>query len=274
MSLCFLLTAGQGTRLKPYTDHCAKPTIPLLNLPLAYYGFYLAVKGGFQNFLMNKHHLPEQIEDLATQLRPFARKVETIDETKALLGSGGALWNARDVLKNHDYFLVANGDEVLLPQDETILSELFHHCKTTQSLCTLLTCDHPELLKSLKPVWVNSKGMVKGFGMTAPKESLQPVHYTGYKVFSKKILDWLPEGESNIFYEVVTEAIKKGEHVSHLHLPKAIWFETGNPAAFATASEELQKNHITRMKERFEFFNIPMPSHFEAAQEVLKSLCQ
>ena len=69
MSLCFMLTAGQGTRLKPFTNKTPKPAIPFLNLPLAYYGFYLARKAGFQNFLMNKHHLPDFIEQLAQSLK-------------------------------------------------------------------------------------------------------------------------------------------------------------------------------------------------------------
>ncbi len=258
MSLCFLLAAGQGTRLRPFTEHKPKPTLPFLTMPLAHYGFYLARKGGFGHFLMNKHHLPEQIDVLAEELSPWASSVTTVDETSALLGSGGALWNARETLAQHDYFLVANGDEILFPEDDRILEDLVSQFKRSKSLCTLLTCDHPELLKSLKPVWVDRRGDVKAFGMERPNPDLKPVHYTGYKVFSKKILDWLPAGESNIFYDVLTRAIDRGETVSTHHMSSAHWHETGNFNSFLVAQREVVQHNWDALQKRRTFFRKPI----------------
>lgn len=263
MSLCFLLCAGQGTRLRPYTESRPKPRIPLLNLPLAHYGFYLAQKGGFNQFLLNKHHLPEQIDLLAKELSPFASEVSTVDETAKLLGSGGALWNARHLLEKQDYFLVANGDEVMIPKSDKVLSDLLEKFKSDSALCTLLTCDHPDLLSKLKAVWVNSDGCVQGFGMTAPRPQLNPVHYTGYKIFSRKIFDYLPEGESNIFYDVVVKAIVAGEKVTTHHLGLTPWFETGNFDSLLDASRHLALNHWEDLQKRRTFFNkTPFFKHF------------
>lgn len=256
MSLCYLLCAGEGTRLRPHTLKCPKPCIPFLNLPLAYYGFYLARKGGVTHFLMNKHHLPNQIDALASSLRPFADKVETIDETEKLLGSGGALWNARDILRKHDYFLVANSDEVMIPSNDGVIKQLFEKAKNENSLCALLTCDHPELLKTLKAVWTDDKGFAQGFGMDAPAPSLNPVHYTGYKVFSKKIFDWLPEGESNIFYEVLVKAIEAGEKVGSLHMGPTPWYETGNFDSLLNASRSVAKENWEVLNQRRTFFGL------------------
>ena len=256
MSLCYLLCAGEGTRLRPHTLQLPKPRIPFLTMPLGYYGFYLARKGGFQNFLMNKHHLPDHIETLASDLRKFADQVDTIDETQKLLGSGGALWNARDILSQHDYFMIANGDEVLIPQDDSVLKQLLEKAQQTEALCTLLTCDHPELLKTLKAVWVNQQGEVRGFGMDAPEPNLTPVHYPGYKVFSKRVFDWLPEGESNIFYEVLTEAIKQGEKIQTLHIGETTWHETGNFDSFVKASYQVATYNWEAVQERRKFFGL------------------
>ncbi len=254
MSLCFMLTAGRGTRLKPYTDTRAKPTLPLLNMPLAHYGFYLARQGGFEHFLMNKHHLPTQVEKLAQSLSDHCREIQTVDETAQLLGSGGALWNARDILHKHEFFMIANGDEVMIPRNERVLNHLVHRFQETGSLACLLTCDHPDLLKTLKPVWTTPDQTVVGFGMNKPPGDPRPKHYTGYKVFSRKILDWLPNGESNIFYEVLTEALHQGEDLFHLPIEDVAWFETGNPTSFFNASNALASHHWAAVQQRRRFF--------------------
>lgn len=255
LSLCFLLCAGKGTRLRPYTEKTPKPCLPFLDLPLAYYGFYLACLGGFDNFLLNKHYLPEQIEDLAKRLSGLANKIDVIDETAELLGSGGAIWNARDIIAKHDYFMIANGDEVLFPQNDNIIKKLTQQFQADSSLCTLLTCDHPELLKSLKPVWVNSQGQVRGFGMRKPDEEVRPVHYTGYKIFSHRILDFLPLGESNIFYDVLIKAIANGENITTLHLKNASWYETGTVESFLSASKIIAHKHALALERRKQFFS-------------------
>lgn len=244
MSCCFLLTAGQGSRLRPYTEKVIKPRLPFLNTPLAYFGLYLALEGGFKNFLLNKHHLPFQVDQLAKDILPLVDSVDISDESQALLGSGGALWKAKHFLSDHDSFLVANGDEVLIPPHSGVLQQLYEKHIQSGALCTLLTCDHPDLLKSLKPVWVDSSGHVKAFGMESPNSQWRPVHYTGYKVFSKRIFDYLPDGESNIFYETVTQAIAQGEKVSTLHLKQASWYETGNFDSFLDAQKQVMAKHL------------------------------
>ena len=225
---------------------------------------------GIENFLLNKHYLPEQIDDLAQTLKPFCQSIRVSDETEKLLGSGGALWKARGILRRHEFFIIANGDEVMIPKDPQILKKLVRHFKDTDSLCTLLTTDHQELLKSLKPVWTLN-GEVKAFGMEKPDSSFQPVHYTGYKVFSRKILDWLPDGESNIFYEVLVDAISQGQTVTHLHINNCPWFETGNPDSFLNAGTILGNQFLDQVNERRVFFNLE-PIRFEnnqTYQEVL-----
>jgi NDP-sugar pyrophosphorylase family protein len=255
LSLCFFLTAGLGTRLKPFTETLPKPCLPILNLPLLNYGIYLAKMSGFNDFLFNKHHLPDALEKQIQSLNTFANSIKTSDETNKILGSGGALWNAKKELSKHDFFLVANGDEILVPTKEDVLSKLVEKFKKDNALATLLTCDHPDLLKSLKPVWVNKDGFVQGFGMSPVNKESHPVHYTGYKVFSKRIFDYIPEGESNIFHDVVTAALAKGERISSLHLLDSSWYETGNFDSFLDASIELSEKHWEYILKVNKYFN-------------------
>ena len=218
------------------------------------YGFYLAKQAGFEDFLFNTHHLPQEIERYAEKLRPMAQTLNISSENNEILGSAGAIWKARDLLKNHDYFLVANGDEILIPTDPKVLKHLVSQFHNDNSLCTLLTCEHPELLKTLKAVWVDKNNHVQGFGMDKPRDDLKPVHYTGYKVFSKKILDLIPPGESNIFYDVLIKAIAQGSTVTIHHLENCHWYETGNFNSFMEAGQTIVQDHLGVLNEIQNFF--------------------
>ena len=285
MSLCFILTAGLGTRMEPFSKKLPKPCLPFINLPLMNYGFYLAKKAGFNHFLLNAHHLPEKLKIYAQKLQSHCSSIH-ISREDQLLGSGGALWKAREYLEKEDFFLVANGDSLIIPEDSQVLSRLVSQFHRDQGLCTLLTCDHPELLKSFKPVWADKQGNILGFGEKPPgtasgpisdihkinyklsaeetktpvsgihkKYGLKPLHYTGYKVFSRRIFDFLPEGPSHIFSDILAKAIASGEKVSHLHLSKAFWYETGNFQAFLKASREVSQRHWSWLKEVHSFYN-------------------
>ncbi len=280
LSLCFILAAGIGSRMEPFNKKLPKPCLPFINLPLMNYGFYLAKKAGFNHFLLNTHHLPEKLKFYAGKLQTHCSSVQ-ISREDQLLGSGGAFWKARKYLEKEDYFLVANGDSLLVPENDQIFSQLVGQFQRDQSLCTLLTCDHPELLRSLKPVWADKKRNIISFGEKFPetdriplsqmhsfKESggdlaadiykqygLKPLHYTGYKVFSRKIFDFLPEGPSHIFSDVLIKAIASGERVSHFHLPGAFWYETGNFHSFLEASREVSQKHWPWLVKVHSFYN-------------------
>ena len=155
------------------------------------------------------------------------------------------------------------------PKDENILARLVKKHTEQNNLCTLMTTDHPELLKTLKAVWVDEKGKVQGFGMKPPQPGLIPVHYTGYKVFSNSIFNWLPEGESNIFYEVLMEAIKKGEPVGTLHSRNEFWYETGNFQSYMHATNLVVSEKWDEVQKRRAFFDLSSLHKFNSNNSLL-----
>ncbi|MBY0314361.1 MAG: NDP-sugar synthase [Bdellovibrionales bacterium] len=223
-----ILTAGLGTRLAPYTHRKPKPAICMFGIPIVYYSLYLLKKINHYRVIANLHHLPHEIQALfkAQALKDFS--VEYSWEKEKILGSGGAIWNAKALLEVSDNFLVINGDEVMIPSQESILNSLQDHHLRTNSLATFLVTDHPDLLKTLKPIWVDREGFVLGFGETPPAgKDARPVHFTGYKIYNRRIFNYLPQGESHIFKDAVIPALRKGERVSTLK-DSCQWWETGN----------------------------------------------
>jgi len=221
------------------------------------FGYYLCKMAGIDDFAFNLHHLPQTVRSAVENDLPDLEKFHFMDETAKLLGSGGALWNAKDFLQSYPGFLIANGDEVLIPEDKQILKTFLHDFENTKPLAQLLVMDHPELLKTLKPVWINDKNEVIAFGMDRPTQPCRPVHYTGYKIFSKEIFNWLPEGESNIFYEVLTAAIAAGETVKVMEFKNLQWFETGTIPKYFEATEaclRMLSEEQDYLQDLFEFY--------------------
>ncbi|MDA9237930.1 nucleotidyltransferase family protein [Planktomarina sp.] len=86
----FIMAGGFGKRLKPLTDKCPKPMLPVGGTPL----LELIVKNlksqGFYNFFFSTHFLPEIIKDYFGDGSKWAVNIKYVHENKAL-GTGGAL---------------------------------------------------------------------------------------------------------------------------------------------------------------------------------------
>lgn len=236
-----LLAAGLGTRLRPYTNKVPKPCIPFWGLPIMYYSFFLLKKTACRQIAVNLHHLPEQVKDLCARKNLSDFDIRFSLEEEKPFGSGGALYYAQDLLQGAEHFFAINSDEVMVPSSPDVLNKLHAHHVRENALATLLVTDHPELLKTLKPVWVNKKGEVKAFGdKPGITEELRPVHYTGYKIFKHEILGKIPPGETNIFHEILKKEIAAGAKISTLH-DSCAWWETGNFPSLLAAMDDVMK---------------------------------
>lgn len=228
----FILTAGLGMRLRPFTNIKPKPCLPFMGLPLFSYPYSLLKQGGCQDFYFNLHYKAELVRQNISDSLPIGGRIDFFTEKPQILGSGGAIWNGQSHLQKHPHFFVANGDEFLLPGENGLIEDFYKYFLQRQPLGTLLVTDHPDLLTKLKPVWINEQNHVVGFGMDPPNSQCQPVHYTGFKIFSNKIYDYIPQGESNIFYDAVVNAINSGEIIDVYRSNELQWSETGNIKGF------------------------------------------
>lgn len=233
-----LLAAGQGTRLRPYTNDRPKPAVPFLTAPLAAYSLQLLETLKIEKLVVNTHHLGQQIEYLFKDLKPSCKKLIFSDEKEALLGSGGGIHQAYPELCGGGSFLVANADEVILPENPYIMSDFlkFHH--NHKGLATLMVMPHPEVGSKFGGVWTDEKNRVVLFSKTKPSTNLIGYHYLGVLILKDEIKKYFKSKieDENILYETLTEAISKGEEVFTFPI-QCQWFETGNPTDLLDATE-------------------------------------
>lgn len=232
-----ILCAGLGERLRPITSKLAKPAVPFLNIPMLAYPLFWLEQLGLKELLINTHYLPQTVEKAAREVCEWKYALDFLHESPEILGSGGAIWNARNRLYGAKNFIVANGDAVLLLDRKSALNDMLAYHQETRALATLLACPYPGVGTTMPGVWVNNLRDVVGFGKTAPTPNAQCLHYTGVAIFSGRILDMLPNGASNILYDVLLKEIAKGE-VVNVWNEAMKWFETGKPREYLAASYE------------------------------------
>ena len=105
-----ILAAGLGTRLRPLTDTCPKPMLPINGTPLLERIIMGLRAQGITDFVLNLHYLPDVIRSHFGDGSRLGVSIKYSDETGELLDTAGALKKMEPLL--HDDFLFMYGDQL------------------------------------------------------------------------------------------------------------------------------------------------------------------
>lgn len=101
------LAGGRGTRLGALTDHTPKPLLAVNGEPFLTTLIRKAARLGLEDVILLAGYLGERIRDHYAAHPVTGVRIRVLIEPEAL-GTGGALWAAREILD--PCFLLANGD--------------------------------------------------------------------------------------------------------------------------------------------------------------------
>jgi mannose-1-phosphate guanylyltransferase len=243
-----VLAAGLGTRLRPLTDLCPKPLLPVLNRPLL--GVVLAqleAAGAFQ-VAVNTHHLADQVHDFL-KAQPWSFLLSVSHETE-ILGTGGGLRQLGEILREGP-FLAINAD-ILTDLD---LAEVYRgHREGAVSTLVLHDC------APYNNVWVKD-GAVVSVGAPPPggDAAAQPLAYTGVQVVDSKMMHYLPPaGEPGDLVRAWREAIAAGERLASLTVRGHFWQDLGTPANYLAAHRRLLAGASPRLGRYFPGLTDPL----------------
>ena len=217
-----ILAAGYGERLWPLTADRTKPALPVLGKPLVGYVAEYLAQAGITDVVVNLHHQPDSVRRALGDGSQFGVKLRYVHEP-AILGTSGALDNARDLLAG-DTLVVVNGK---LITDLDLKAALETH-RRTAALATLMLKENPK--RERFSVVETKDGFVTRFGgMPAPQspESVVPVPlmFTGIQILEPRIFEYIPRGVfSHSTVDVYPQAIAKGEPVA-AHVAEGMWYE-------------------------------------------------
>ncbi len=219
-----ILAAGFGTRLFPLTIDRTKPAIPFLGKPLVGYVAEYVAKFGFRDVVVNLHHQPNSVKKALGNGEKFGVKIHYTTEEPKILGTAGALDNARHLLEN-ETFLIVNG-KIITDID---ISKAVETHKKSGALATMVLKENPKR-ERFTEVFVNNN-LVSGFGdfpktLHSPLSTLDsPLMFTGIHILEPRVFDYIPRGVySDIVPTFYNPAIKNGEKIA-AHITDGSWFE-------------------------------------------------
>ncbi|MGK0406158.1 MAG: MurNAc alpha-1-phosphate uridylyltransferase [Oleispira sp.] len=135
-----ILAAGLGTRMRPLTDHCPKPLLPVAGKPLIVHHIEQLVALGIHDIVINHAYLGHMIEDTLGDGSQLGCRIHYSAEQEAL-ETGGGIYKALPLLMDNDEsesaFLLVNGD-VWLDWERIKIPQEIH------SLCHLWLVNNPE----------------------------------------------------------------------------------------------------------------------------------
>ena len=111
----FILAAGFGTRLKPFTHYTPKALVPVLDRVLADWALRMLQHAGISRIGINAHHHADQIARYAVENRL------TCFAEPAILGTGGYLNNLDGFL---DRTMVVINCDAIFPEPGQLIAEL------------------------------------------------------------------------------------------------------------------------------------------------------
>jgi NDP-sugar pyrophosphorylase family protein len=111
----FIPGAGLGTRLRPLTEHCPKPLLPIAGKPMICHVFDTLADVGVERFIVNTHHRAEAYAAAFPDGTYRGRQI-TFAHEPVLLDTGGGLKNIEPLLGGtDDSIFVFNGDIYAAP---------------------------------------------------------------------------------------------------------------------------------------------------------------
>lgn len=106
-NMMVIMAGGKGTRLRPHTENCPKPMLPVGDKPMLEHIIARAKANGINHFMLAIHYLGHMVEDYFGDGSRFHTRIEYIRE-HVPLGTAGALSLISE--RPTAPFLVTNGD--------------------------------------------------------------------------------------------------------------------------------------------------------------------
>lgn len=139
-NLMVIMAGGQGIRLRPHTENCPKPLLPVGSKPMMEHIIERARAEGFQRFVLAIHYLGHMIEDYFGDGSRWQVQIDYLRE-ESPLGTAGAigLLNPRPEAP----FLVSNGDVLTDIRYGELLDFHYRHGASATMAVRLHEWQHP-----------------------------------------------------------------------------------------------------------------------------------
>ena len=215
-NLILIMAGGKGARLRPLTNLCPKPLLPLAGKPILEHIIFKARDEGFKNFAISINYLGKMVEDYFKDGKKYGVKIHYLKE-RTPLGTAGSIGLLNDKITKKLPFIVTNGDVLT----EVNLNALLSFHKKEKSMGTMSIYKHN---------WEHPYGVVKTEGVkiinVIEKPNFNAHINAGVYVFDPKIINLIKKNEHidmNIFFKQLSNK-RKNINAYPIYEP---WFDVG-----------------------------------------------
>ncbi|MCE5264837.1 MAG: phosphotransferase [Deltaproteobacteria bacterium] len=237
----FILGAGLGTRLRPLTERCPKPLLPVGGRPLITYAMDHCLSIGVERFIVNTHHCAEAYERAFPGWSHGGAPILFRHEP-VLLDTAGGLKNVEDLLDEDEAILVYNGD---ILSDLPLRTLLAAHATGGREVTLALRSEGP-----VQNVCLDAEGRICDFRDLLGDPGVRRCLFTGIYMVEKRFLRRLAPGRIESVVPVFVRMIQETPgSVASVVIDEGIWEDVGDAEAYSRICASLPALRYGRGRE-------------------------
>jgi len=228
-NMMVIMAGGLGTRLRPHTETCPKPMLPVAGKPMLEHILERARAEGFSHFVLAVHYLGHIIEEYFGDGRKFGVQIDYLWEEQPL-GTAGALSLLSP--RPHLPLLVMNGDVIT----DVHCGELLDFHQRNDAAATMAVRVHE---------WQHPFGVVRTDGVNIVGIDEKPVTRThinaGVYALSPEALDCMNVNDvcdmPSLFERLKARGARTVAYP--MHEP---WLDVGRPDDLRLANQRVERS--------------------------------
>lgn len=236
----FILAAGFGTRLRPYTDTCPKPMVQVAGRSLIARALEYLRLAGVKDVVVNTHYLADvlqaHLKDYLSGLSSGDLKIYFSHED-AILDTGGGVKKALQHFGDDPFFVIA-GDGLWTESGESALHRLARHWNNEKmDILTLMQpLEHMKLTGGTGDFDLLPDGRVK-----RSQEKTGKYMWTNIRLNHPRIYKNCPEGAFS-FLKIMDECEAQGRFFGMRH--EGDWHHISTPRDLEAVDREFREKNL------------------------------
>lgn len=229
-----ILAAGRGERMRPLTDTCPKPLLPVGGQPLIVWHLQRLAGAGFREVIINHAHLGAQIEAALQQGAAWGLTIRYSPEPAGALETAGGIANALPLLGDAP-FLVINGDiycdwDVARAKDVLAVNDLAH----------LVLVANPAHHPAGDFILTDGKILSPSLDDSDPEDTANKLTFSGIGVYRPALFSTITRGQPAKLAPLLRTAMATGQISGEQHHGR--WIDVGTPERLAQLDAQLGHN--------------------------------
>lgn len=218
-----IMVGGKGTRLRPLTETCPKPILPVLDKPCLMYLIENIASAGIDEIILACGYRSDQLVDTIGDGSNLGIKITYSFEDEPL-GTAGAIKMIEDDL--HDTFVAINGDVFSRIDVSEVVRE--HFSSGAAVTISLTEVENPCEYGIAR---VEDDGRISEFKeKPKPEEVFSNLINAGIYVVQKEVLKYVPgSGQYDFSKELVPDLMEKSYRIQGYRY-KGPWLDVGRPS--------------------------------------------